>query len=93
VALTQTNAKVMIFDTNGDSLNRELWVKKIVVAGNTAKAALTISNYASTAYLFNSVVPSLCNLQLDFSAYPKGFKVTGLKLTAIPTGGKMYVYL
>ena len=93
MALTQTTGNILIFGATNDALDREMYVKKILVAGNTAKTVLTISNYASTAYLFNSVVPSLCNLQLDFTMYKKGLRVAGIKATAIPAGGKMYVYL
>ncbi len=97
MAISQTNANPIIFAAAGDKIDRKLFVRKIVLAGNTASAALTITDYASSCYLFNETVGTSATVQkpliLDFNGYPRGLPVSGIKCGAIPTGGTVFVYL
>jgi hypothetical protein len=85
----------MIFSATGDKIDRKLYVKKLVVAGVTTGGTLTISDYASSMYLFNETIgtnaTTLPVFELDFSSKP--LLVSGINATAIPAGGTLFVYL
>lgn len=93
MAVTQSATNILILGAAGDAVARDMYVDKIVWAGNTAAADdLKVSNGDSSLTIVETVAGSSgCNFTLDFSEHKRGRYFAGIKASVMDTG-KLFVY-